>query len=111
MLYALIKKTKKRKNVRSSLWRGFIVKQCVDVYDARPDLKNRIRSVTYLIRGAAFRPRGIGKSSLEICPLNELLDMYYTHEASLRSDKVYALIGLSSDGFSTSSLLPNYNIA
>jgi ankyrin repeat protein len=68
--------------------------------------------VTYLIRGAIFRPRnGISRTgeSLEaICTLGELIDMYHTHEASKRHDKVYALLGMSSDDLSRADLLPNY---
>ncbi|OBS16957.1 hypothetical protein FPOA_11978 [Fusarium poae] len=42
-------------------------------YETRPDLSSLIRSVSYLIRGAAFRPRCAtgrsGRFSLGICPL------------------------------------------
>jgi hypothetical protein len=34
--------------------------------------------------------------------------MYHTHEASKRHDKVYALLGMSSDDLSRADLLPNY---
>jgi hypothetical protein len=83
-----------------------------DFYEARPDLQGLIRSVTYLIREAIFRPdysMGIsGRSSLDICPLGELMDMYHAHEATKRHDKVYALLGMSSDDLSEANLLPNY---
>jgi hypothetical protein len=36
--------------------------------------------------------------------------MYHTHEASLYSDKVYALLGMSSDDFRTAGLAPDYNV-
>lgn len=83
-----------------------------DLYEARPDLQGLIRSVTYLIREAIFRPGysvGIsGRSSLDICPLGELMDMYHAHEATKRHDKVYALLGMSSDDLSEADLMPNY---
>ncbi|KAH7082696.1 heterokaryon incompatibility protein-domain-containing protein [Paraphoma chrysanthemicola] len=81
-------------------------------YDARPDLQRLIRSVTYLIREAIFRPGystgSSGRSSLNICPLGELMDMHHAHEATKRHDKVYALLGMSSDDLSEANLLPNY---
>jgi ankyrin repeat protein len=36
--------------------------------------------------------------------------MYHTHEATLHSDKVYALLGMSSDGFLQTGLSPDYNV-
>jgi len=81
-------------------------------YEARPDLQGLIRSVTYLIREAIFRPSystgSSGRSSLDICPLGELMDMYHAHESTKRHDKVYALLGMSSDDLSKANLLPNY---
>jgi hypothetical protein len=85
-----------------------------DFYEARPDLQGLIRSVTYLIREAIFRPGystgNSGRSSLDICSLGELMDMYHTHEATKRHDKVYALLGMSSDDLSTVGLLPDYGV-
>jgi hypothetical protein len=70
-------------------------------YDALPDLWNPIRSVTYLIRGSIFRPKYAtslsGRVSLGIRPLGELIDMYHTYKATDRRDKVFALLGMSSD--------------
>jgi hypothetical protein len=70
--------------------------------------------VTYLIKGAIFRPgyamSESGRSSLDICPLGELIDMYHTHEATELHDKVFALLGMSSDDLSKASLSPNYGI-
>ncbi|KAF2795658.1 HET-domain-containing protein, partial [Melanomma pulvis-pyrius CBS 109.77] len=78
------------------------------------DLRSFIHSVTYLISGAIFRPgfsiSRSGRSSLEICPLGELMDMYYDHEATQRHDKVYALLGMSSDDLSKTNLLPDYKV-
>ena len=83
-------------------------------YEAYPDLQSLIRSITYLIRGAIFQPRYATSQSdvisLGVCPLGELIDMYHTHEASERHDKVYALLGMSSDDLSTAGLRPDYEI-
>jgi ankyrin repeat protein len=93
-----------------------------EFYEARPDLQSLIRSVTYLIREAIFRPAysigssgrssldSSGRSSLDICPLGELMDMYHAHGATKRHDKVYALLGMSSDDLSKVDLLPNYRV-
>ena len=83
-----------------------------DFYEAHPDLQGLIGSVTYLIRGAIFRPNYAtstpGGFSLDICPLGELIDMYHTHKATKRHDKVYALLGMSSDDPSEAGLQPDY---
>ncbi|KAH7124484.1 HET domain protein [Dactylonectria macrodidyma] len=77
-----------------------------------PDTQSRIRSVAYLIKGAILRPKYAtsrsDKFSLHIRPLGELLDMYHNREATDRRDKVYALLGMSSD--IPVGLLPDYNI-
>ena len=79
-------------------------------YKDLPDLQSLIPSVTYLIRGAIFRPKYAtsrsGAATLDICPLGELIDMYHTRKATMRRDKVYALLGMSSDD--VSKLSPNY---
>ncbi|KAH7355909.1 heterokaryon incompatibility protein-domain-containing protein, partial [Pyrenochaeta sp. MPI-SDFR-AT-0127] len=84
------------------------------MYEARPDFEGMIRSVIYLIRGAIFRPRhwahGVGRSSLHISSLGELIDMYHAHKATKRHDKLYALIGMCSDDLSEGGLLPNYEL-
>jgi hypothetical protein len=72
------------------------------------DLQSLIHTVTYLIRGAILRPKGSGEVSQDICPLGELIDMYHTHEATLRHDKVYALLGMSSDDARKANLSPDY---
>ncbi|KAK1775993.1 heterokaryon incompatibility protein-domain-containing protein, partial [Copromyces sp. CBS 386.78] len=66
------------------------------------DLWAQILSVTYLIRGAIFRPKYATSQSdnfsLDIRPLGELIEMYHTRKATKRRDKVYALLdGLSDD--------------
>jgi ankyrin repeat protein len=83
-------------------------------YEAHQDLESSIRSITYLIKGAIFRPKHAmswsGRASLDIRPLGELIDMFHTHEATKPVDKVYALLGMSSDDPSTAGLLPDYEV-
>jgi hypothetical protein len=38
------------------------------------------------------------------------MDMYHTHEPTKRHNKVYALLGMSSDDFSKANLLPDYRV-
>jgi hypothetical protein len=49
-------------------------------------------------------------TSSAICPLSELMDMYHSYEATKRHDKVYALLGMSSDDLSKVGLLPDYGV-
>ncbi|RYO81134.1 hypothetical protein DL766_001643 [Monosporascus sp. MC13-8B] len=83
-------------------------------YETCPDLQVLIRSVIYLIKGAVFRPRRAtsqpGRFSLNICPLSELVDMYHTRKATERRDKVYALLGMSSDP-NVAGLSADYDIS
>ncbi|PQE30874.1 hypothetical protein CJF32_00011334 [Rutstroemia sp. NJR-2017a WRK4] len=88
-----------------------------EFYEARVELQSLIRSVTYLIKGAIFRPNYVmsrtGGVSQAICTLGELIDMYHNHEATLLHDKIYALFGMSgmsSDDLSKANLLPNYEV-
>ncbi|KAI0486036.1 hypothetical protein F4859DRAFT_502444 [Xylaria cf. heliscus] len=85
-------------------------------YKKSPDFQGLILPAVYLIRGAIFRPRykrdEIDLSStfsLKVRPLSELVDMYHTHKATNHLDKVYALLGMSSDDPSEAGLLANYN--
>lgn len=91
-----------------------------NVYTTRPDLRGVIPPITYLIRDAIFRPRHgasqpetsqLGTFSLNIHPLGELVDMYHKRKATNRLDKVYALLGMSSDDPRTGGLLADYNLA
>lgn len=79
-----------------------------------PELQSLIRTVTYLITGAAFRRKKVsrpsGTVSLHIRPLGELIEMYHNHEAKKHHDKVFALLGMSSDDLSSAGLLPDYEI-
>jgi hypothetical protein len=82
-------------------------------YEACPKLQSLIPSVTYLIRDAIFRPKyatSPGRVSLNIRPLGELIDMYHTREATDRRDKVFALLGMSSDNDIAPGLSPNYKV-
>ncbi|EEU41820.1 uncharacterized protein NECHADRAFT_54101, partial [Fusarium vanettenii 77-13-4] len=64
-------------------------------------LQSRIRSTIYLIKGAIFRPKATvshpDRFSLHIRPLGEPVDMYHNRDATDRRDKIYALLGMSSD--------------
>ncbi|KAK0702820.1 heterokaryon incompatibility protein-domain-containing protein, partial [Lasiosphaeris hirsuta] len=70
-------------------------------FEAYPDLQSLIPTTTYLIRDAPFRPRCVtnrsGRFSLQIRPLRVLVDMYHTRKATDSRDKVFALLGMSSD--------------
>jgi ankyrin repeat protein len=80
------------------------------LYDTRSNSRPPIASVIHLIMGAIFRPKGSHQLSHGICTLGALLDMYHSREASVQHDKVYALLGMSVDGTSETSLSPNYNL-
>ncbi|BAE59792.1 unnamed protein product [Aspergillus oryzae RIB40] len=71
---------------------------------ARPDLQSLVGSIVYLMRGAIFRPGTT--SSRGTLSLGELVDMYHARAATKKHDKVYALLGMSSD----SPLLPDYKL-
>jgi ankyrin repeat protein len=64
--------------------------------------------VTYLIRGAISRPRHILKNqerlSLNMYSLGELVDMYHAQKATQHRDKIFALLGMSSDDLSVAGL-------
>ncbi|KAL8381125.1 hypothetical protein RB595_005419 [Gaeumannomyces hyphopodioides] len=73
-------------------------------FEHRPDLQALIPPIVYLIKGSIFRRRQdtddtslAGRFSLNIRPLAELVDMYHTRQATFALDKVYALLGMSSD--------------
>jgi len=70
--------------------------------------------VAFLISQAIFRPKSstwwLGRTSLEINPLVELIDMYHAHEATERHDKIFALLGMSSDDLTVAGLSPDYDV-
>jgi hypothetical protein len=76
-------------------------------YMAFPELQT-IFSITYLIESAGLRSKHITnlpeRFSLEIRSLAELVDMFHTRQASDPRDKVYALLGMSSDDPSKASI-------
>jgi ankyrin repeat protein len=82
--------------------------------NAHPDLQSLIPTATYLMRGALFRPRRVtsppspGRFSLQIRPLRGLVDMYHTREATDPRDKVYALLGMSSDDGAKTAFSADY---
>ncbi|KAK6600797.1 het domain protein [Botrytis cinerea] len=82
--------------------------------EAYPRLQRLIRSVTYLMKEATLRPRYATSSSdnfsLDIRPLSELMETYYTREATDDRDKVYALLAMCSDSPTSAGLLPDYTI-
>jgi hypothetical protein len=52
----------------------------------------------------------MGNTSLGISSLGELIEKYHIQEATKRHDKVYALLGMSTDDLTNSGLLPDYEI-
>jgi hypothetical protein len=52
----------------------------------------------------------MGRATLNICSLVELMSMYSTHKATLRHDKIYALIGMATDNVSDAGLMPDYRV-
>lgn len=83
-------------------------------YNAHPGLQTLIQSVNYLIQGANLRPKRVvsqsARASLDIRPLGDLIDMYHNRQATERLDKIYALLGMSSDDPGAAGILPNYEI-
>ncbi|KAK4195883.1 hypothetical protein QBC40DRAFT_268909 [Triangularia verruculosa] len=87
-------------------------------YQKYPHLQGLIPPIVYLIQDAVFRPRYEGNNktspqerfSLHIRPLGELVDMYHTHKATICSDKVYALLGMSDDNPHAAGLEANYKV-
>lgn len=82
------------------------------IYKENSDLESNVLTALYLIGRTASQPketpRELRKSSLNISTLAELLDMYHSREASDRHDKIYALLGMSSDGYSSGGFSPDY---
>ena len=66
-----------------------------------------IGSMVYWIRRANFRPRDRSIQISEIT-LGEIIDMYHSYDATVQHDKVYALLGMSSDNPSPNRLRPDY---
>jgi hypothetical protein len=87
---------------------------CLGLEHLGTALEDSVNQVAFLIQGAISRSRLIsskqGRFSLDICPLEELVDMYHAHEAKMSHDRVYALLGMCSDNLSGAGLEPNYSI-
>ncbi|KAI0115541.1 HET domain protein [Nemania sp. FL0031] len=77
--------------------------------------QRRIGSAVYLFKDANLRSKNVaprsGNFSLDMSTLGELIDMYHNREATDSRDKVYALLGMSSDGHSAGGLSANYEIS
>ncbi|KAI1322839.1 HET domain protein [Xylariaceae sp. FL0255] len=78
-----------------------------------PEVESLVHSIAYLLEGSIIRSRYFTAQvddhfSLDIGPLGQLIDMYHTREASDRRDKIYALLGMSSDNHKPGALSVNY---
>jgi uncharacterized protein YjlB len=83
-------------------------------YTASPELQT-LPSVIYLIERAGLRSKYTAnlpeRFSLEIRSLAELIDMFHIRQATDIRDKVYALLGMSSDDPEKAGLQPDYQIS
>jgi hypothetical protein len=83
-------------------------------YTAFPELQT-LPSVIYLIERAGLWSKYTAnlpeKFSLEIGSLAELVDMFHARQATDTHDKVYALLGMSSDDPEKAGLQPDYKIS
>ncbi|KAI1118234.1 heterokaryon incompatibility protein-domain-containing protein [Nemania sp. NC0429] len=81
--------------------KGLTSKNLDPIYSASPDLQNLLRPVAYLMRRTGLRqtksPNWLGRISLGIRPIGELIEMYHSRKATILHDKVFALLGMSSD--------------
>ncbi|KAK4446269.1 heterokaryon incompatibility protein-domain-containing protein [Podospora aff. communis PSN243] len=70
---------------------------------------------THLMEHAPPLFRGVAKDptsfSLRVHPLGDLIDLYHHREATYRRDKIYALLGMSSDMPSSRGLVPDYTVS
>jgi hypothetical protein len=71
------------------------------------DLLHSIGPVIYLMNGSLFRNKYPKDGAL---PLAALIDMYRRHEATERHDKVFALLGMSSNDSTKTEIYPDYFI-
>ncbi|KAI1737169.1 ankyrin repeat-containing domain protein [Xylaria scruposa] len=85
-------------------------------YKKNPVFKNLILPAVYPMRGVVLRSgykrderNPLSTFSLNVRPLGELVDMHHIRKATNRLDKVYALLGMSSDDPSKAGLLANYD--
>lgn len=89
-----------------------LLRRSIEAHDDLQLAITTIRAITYLMRGAIFKPLNPTANLFlkRICPFGQLVDMFHSHQASLSHDKIYALLGMSSDDLSRSGLYPNYRI-
>lgn len=80
---------------------------CLGLRNLNLDLDGQVHSALNLMNGAIARPRYI-PNSRNALSIAELIDMYYTRAATKLHDKIYALLGLSSDDPKAAALIPNY---
>lgn len=73
------------------------------------DLQTVVNPVVRLIRDALYRPKH-ELGSRGVFSMGELLDMYSSCMATLQHDKIYALLGLSTDGLDAPALQPDYGL-
>lgn len=75
-------------------------------------LQRKIRSTAHLIKGSILRPAyQAAEAPFErVGSLGELVDMFHDREATVPQDKIYALLGISSDAMSQSGILPDYSV-
>ncbi|KAH6701346.1 heterokaryon incompatibility protein-domain-containing protein, partial [Leptodontidium sp. MPI-SDFR-AT-0119] len=82
-------------------------------YTASPNLQT-LPSVVYLMERAGLRSKHTSSLpemfSLNIRSLAELIDMFHARKATDTRDKVYALLGMSSDDPGKAGLRPNYEV-
>ncbi|ETS85945.1 hypothetical protein PFICI_03970 [Pestalotiopsis fici W106-1] len=76
------------------------------------ELHETIQDVAYLIQGSIFRPPYHGPGTLPegMGHFKQMIDLFHSREATKIHDKIFALLGMSSNDMSTSGLLPDYTI-
>ncbi|KAB8215065.1 heterokaryon incompatibility protein-domain-containing protein [Aspergillus novoparasiticus] len=79
------------------------------------NMRDQISMVVFLIKNATLRHKrvvaGSDKFSLHIRSLADLTTMYNNREATDHRDKVYALLGMSSDNHGPGAILPVYTVS
>lgn len=80
------------------------------------NLHTRISSLAYLINGAPLRPKYSAQDHTPTAMargtlLPELIDMYHNREATIPNDRVYALLGMTSDPMERKKFHPNYDLS
>ncbi|KAK3997995.1 heterokaryon incompatibility protein-domain-containing protein [Cladorrhinum sp. PSN332] len=89
--------------------------QSFDPRNKLRDRLSRVSPVTRLMENAGLRPRDehnpSPRYSVNIAPLADLIEAYRGHEATDRRDKIYALLGMSSDDPGAAGMVPDYAIS